>query len=204
MVYRITVDGKRKYSEASITQYSVEADNLAREQIINHYLEDEGAVNVEINTEVSESREIYAFAAEFATHANRMLKIWESLPDDSPWNIREIEILIPLLMESYMLAMKLPDQEYMEDAEYETEIVLRKGAFQDADELNEDLIAVIMCLSEGIQAYNAGLVCEAIFVWKFDLVDYYGRHLIHALSVMSDMWERDKRIHRKSKKTYWC
>ena len=30
MVYRITVDGKRKYAEAPIREYSLEADNLAR------------------------------------------------------------------------------------------------------------------------------------------------------------------------------
>lgn len=34
MVYRITADGKRKYAEVPIKEYSLEADNLAREEII--------------------------------------------------------------------------------------------------------------------------------------------------------------------------
>ena len=52
MVYRITVDGKRKYAEASITEYSLEADNLAREEIIRHYLDDEDAKEVLFDTTV--------------------------------------------------------------------------------------------------------------------------------------------------------
>ena len=38
MVYRIIVDGKRKYAEAPIREYSLEADNLAQEGIIRHYI----------------------------------------------------------------------------------------------------------------------------------------------------------------------
>ncbi len=56
MVYRITVDGKRKYAEASIKEYSLEADNLVREEIIRHYLDNEGANNVTIETKPEEVR----------------------------------------------------------------------------------------------------------------------------------------------------
>lgn len=56
MVYRITVDGKRKYAEAPIREYSIEADNLAREGIIRHYLDDEGAKDVTIETTPEEVR----------------------------------------------------------------------------------------------------------------------------------------------------
>lgn len=56
MVYRIIVDGKRKYVESSIKEYSLEADNLAREGIIRHYLDDEGAKDVRIETTPEEVR----------------------------------------------------------------------------------------------------------------------------------------------------
>ena len=50
MVYRITVDGKGKYVEVPIGKYSLEADNLAREEIIRHFLEKEGAKEVRIES----------------------------------------------------------------------------------------------------------------------------------------------------------
>ncbi len=56
MVYRVTVDGKRKYAEAPIREYSLEADNLAREKIIRHYLDDEGAKDVTIELVPEEVR----------------------------------------------------------------------------------------------------------------------------------------------------
>ena len=56
MVYHITVDGKRKYVEAPIKEYSLETDNLAREVIIRHYLDDEGAKDVRIETTPEEAR----------------------------------------------------------------------------------------------------------------------------------------------------
>ena len=56
MVYRITVDGKRKYAEVPIKKYSLEADNLAREKIIRHYLDGEEAKNVTIETTPKEVR----------------------------------------------------------------------------------------------------------------------------------------------------
>ncbi len=56
MVYRITVDGNRKYAEVPIKEYSLEADNLAREEIIRHYLDDENAKEVTIETTPEEVR----------------------------------------------------------------------------------------------------------------------------------------------------
>lgn len=56
MVYRITVDGKREYSETPIKKYTLEADNFAREEIIRHFLDDEGAKVVRIETTPEEVR----------------------------------------------------------------------------------------------------------------------------------------------------
>ena len=56
MVYRIIVDGKRKYAEVPTRGYSLEAHNLAREKIIRHYLDDEGAKDVTIETTPEEVR----------------------------------------------------------------------------------------------------------------------------------------------------
>ena len=56
MIYRITVDGKRKYAESPIREYSIEADNLAREKIIRHFLDDEGAKDVRMETTPEEVR----------------------------------------------------------------------------------------------------------------------------------------------------
>ncbi len=56
MVYRIIVDGKRKDVDASIEEYSIEADNAVREVIIQHFLDDKGARNVMIETTPEEVR----------------------------------------------------------------------------------------------------------------------------------------------------
>ncbi len=56
MVYRIIVDGKRKCAGVPIGKYSLEADNLAREEIIRHFLEDENAKEVRIETTTEEVR----------------------------------------------------------------------------------------------------------------------------------------------------
>ncbi len=56
MIYRITADGKRKYAEISVGEYSPEADNLAREEIIRHFLDDEGVQEVRIETTPEEVR----------------------------------------------------------------------------------------------------------------------------------------------------
>ena len=58
MVYRITVDGKRKNVETYISEYSLEADNQVREEIIRHFLEDKAAKEVRIETTPEEIRRI--------------------------------------------------------------------------------------------------------------------------------------------------
>ena len=57
MVYRIRVDGKEMYAAVPIKKCSLEADNMAREAIIRHYLDDEGAKEVVIETRVDEEAE---------------------------------------------------------------------------------------------------------------------------------------------------
>ena len=54
MVYRIIVDGKEKYVVANIRDNSLKADNMAREKIIRHYLDDEGAKEVVIDARIEE------------------------------------------------------------------------------------------------------------------------------------------------------
>ena len=58
MIYRIIVDGIRKDAYAKIEKYSLEADNLAREAIIRHYLDEAGAGNVVIETTPDEVRRL--------------------------------------------------------------------------------------------------------------------------------------------------
>ena len=48
MQYQVIVDGKREKVDIMMNDYSLEADNLAREQIIRHYLDEEGAHEVVI------------------------------------------------------------------------------------------------------------------------------------------------------------
>ena len=54
MVYRILVDGKELSVNKQTADHSREADNTAREEIIRHYLDEEGAADVHI---LSSSRE---------------------------------------------------------------------------------------------------------------------------------------------------
>lgn len=54
MVYRIVVDGKEMYAAADVRNNSLEADNMAREEIIRHYLDDEGAKEVFIDARIEE------------------------------------------------------------------------------------------------------------------------------------------------------
>ena len=46
MVYRVLVDGKEMYIKKKLADDRRETDNTAREEIIRHYLEDEGADDV--------------------------------------------------------------------------------------------------------------------------------------------------------------
>lgn len=48
MQYQVIVDGKREKVDIMMNDYSLEADNLVREQIIRHYLDEEGAHEVVI------------------------------------------------------------------------------------------------------------------------------------------------------------
>lgn len=118
MVYRITVDGERKYAEAPIKEYSTQADNLAREGIIKHFLE-EGACEVIFDTSMDEAKQIHEIAEEFCLQLMEFEKVWLALPYDHPWGIDEFEILIPEFMKIYMKAMKLPDPECVEDRKHE-------------------------------------------------------------------------------------
>ena len=234
MIYRITVDGKRKYAEALIQKYSLEADNLAREEIIRHYLEEENAVEVFFDTTPNEVREIHEIAEEFYEQLLEFHEVWEGLPGDKQWGVDEMYLLIPHLMKIYMSAMKLPEMDFMEDTDYEISDVFhdRKVNFSDAYEsywtvfnpycigdlyenpletedgickntLNDDLSDIIIDLAEGIGAYEQGLVCEAIFQWRFSLISHYGQHIWSALSAMCSAWEKAMRDKSKEPIEYW-
>ena len=56
MQYQIIVDGKTAKTEITIKKYSREADNIAREQILRHYLDEMGAQHVVIETTADEVR----------------------------------------------------------------------------------------------------------------------------------------------------
>ena len=112
MVYRITVDGNRKYAEAPIREYCLEADNLAREGIIKYYLDDEGAKEVLFDTTTEEAADIHKKAKEVYDELLEYRTVWNDLPEDKPWGINNMFELIPHLMKIYMLAMNLPEPEY--------------------------------------------------------------------------------------------
>ena len=224
MVYRITVDRKRKYAEASITEYSLEADNLAREEIIRHYLDDEDAKEVLFDTTVEEAASIHKKAKEVYDELLEYRIVWNDLPEDKPWGVNIMFELIPHLMKIYMLAMNLPEPEYTERGEYEEgEFFLGKDVrFEDSyiwywmvapygdscedcvadmGTLWEDFVALMPCLEEGIAAYEAGHVCEAVHRWRYDLLFIYGSHVRNAINAMGEAWEE---VARKGKKRhYW-
>lgn len=56
MRYQVIVDGKKAKTEIPIKEYSREADNIARERIIRHYLDELGAQHVVIETTAEEVR----------------------------------------------------------------------------------------------------------------------------------------------------
>ncbi len=235
MIYRISVDGERKYAEASIRKYSIEADNLAREEIIRHYLEEVNAVEVIIDTTIDEARVIHEIADEFYGQLLEFHKVWKNLPDDKSWDVNEMCLLIPQLMGIYMTAMILPEMEYMEDADYETSSLFqdRKASFSDAFDsywtvfnpyccsdlyekplesddgicksmLSDDFSDIITDLERGIGAYKNGLVCEAIFQWRYSLISHYGQHIWNALSAMCSAWEKAMRDKNKDLSEYWA
>lgn len=59
--------------------------------------------------------------------------------------------------------------------------------------LTDDLSDILTDLSLGAGAYEAGLVCEALFQWKFSLVSHYGHHIRNAINAMGDAWEKSVR-----------
>ena len=118
MVYKITVDGKRRYAEIPIYKYSREAENLARERIIDYCINNYGAKEVYIHTPPEETKKLHEIADEFYKQAKEFHDIYMNLPYDKAWGAEEMELLIPQLMKIYILAMKLPELEYMEDTEY--------------------------------------------------------------------------------------
>ncbi len=234
MIYRITVDGKRKYAEAAIREYSLETDNLAREEIIRYYLDEENAMEVCFDTTLNEAREIHRIANEFYEQLLELHKVWKLLPVDKQWGVNEIYLMIPQLMKIYMIAMRLPEMKYMEDADYETSDLFhdRKVDFSDVYDsywtvfnpycigdlyekpletedgicknmLNDDLSDIIIDLAEGIGAYEQGLVCEAIFQWRYSLINHYGQHIWSALSAMCSAWEEAMRDKNKETARYW-
>ena len=226
MVYRITVDGNRKYAEAPIREYCLEADNLAREGIIKYYLDDEGAKEVLFDTTTEEAADIHKKAKEVYDELLEYRTVWNDLPEDKPWGINNMFELIPHLMKIYMLAMNLPEPEYTEDAEYDEEgefFLGKEVRFEDQfiwywmvapygdscgdgetdkGTLWEDFEALMPCLEEGIVAYEAGLVCEAVFSWRYDLLFRYGKHIRNAVNAMGEAWEKAEG--KRKKRHYWA
>jgi len=224
MVYRITVDGKRKYAEAPIKEYSLEADNLAREGIIRHFLDDEGAKEVLFDTTVEEASELHNKAKEFYDQLLEYRNVWNDLPEEKPWGVNEMFKLTPQLMRIYALAMDLPYPEYTEDAEYEEGEMFsgkdvrfegeyisywavapyrdRHGdgeVFEEA--LWEDFVTFMPALKEGVGAYEAGLVCESLFTWRYYILQYCGRHIRNAITAMGEVCEKAER--KRKKRDYW-
>ena len=50
MLYQISVDGERKQVEVKLNENSLSADNDARKAIIDHFINEEGAENVVIES----------------------------------------------------------------------------------------------------------------------------------------------------------
>lgn len=222
MVYKITVDGKRRYAEIPIYKYSQEAENLARERIIDYCINNEGAKEVYINTPPEETKKLHEIADEFYKQAKEFHDIYMNLPYDKAWGAEEMELLIPQLMKIYVLAMKLPNLEWLEDNEYsdKVEIKYRKMNFSEEYDkywqiyvpyphlsseryqkiaytpntgwLSDDIRDIMMDISRGMEAYLCGLVCKAIFYWEFSLYTHYGKHITDALSAMCWAWEKNK------------
>ena len=128
MIYRITVDGVRKYAEASIVEYSQEADNRARESIIRYYLDERGAGDVQFDTTHKEAMEVHKAAKDFYTLICDFDKAWSELPYEKKWGAAEIKVIIPFLTDIYTKAMSLPDTEFTEDSKYEGDTELFKRA----------------------------------------------------------------------------
>ncbi|WP_036609023.1 hypothetical protein [Oribacterium sp. P6A1] len=220
MVYRITVDGKKKYAEASIREYSIEADNLAREYIIRHFIEDEKATEIFFDNSKKENQELHEKAKEFYNELRSFRILLNNLPKDKPWGVNEMFILIPQLLKIYALSMSLPDPECMEKSESEKanffqckdvrleDSILWYGMitpYGDDDDVGnetfgEDFTAFMSVLEEGIGAYEAGLICKAVFIWRYYLLTDYGSRIRNAMNAMCETW---KETSKTKKRIYW-
>ena len=234
MVYRITVDGVKNYAETPIFSYSHENDMKARERITKYFKEKENAAEVVFDNSYEEVEKLHLQAEEFYQKVMEFNDIWMSLPYDHGWGPAEMELLIPVLMQIYILAMKLPDLEYMEDMDYERKYDLfrRRTNFlpeyeeywmvfdpyccatdEKSDEvikkwvwvraLWDDIGDALGDLSAGVDAYRTGLVCEAIFSWRFEMLFHYGEHIRNAVFAMGSLWENAMHLKEREKKDYW-
>lgn len=237
MVYRVTVDGKRTYAETALTDYSTDKDRLARDRICKYFKEKQSAQEVIFDTSFEEAAHLHEMAGEFYEKAMELFGVINAFPENS-WGPDEMGQLIPLLMQIYILAMKLPELEYMEDTDYEWkhDHITRKITFSEEYEyywmvfapysekdlykedpagpdgglckgaLWDDLADTLSALVSGVDAYLAGLVCEAIFNWRFDMIIHYGRHITNALSAMCRVWEDSCKDNKKFKEPndYWA
>ncbi len=235
MVYRITVDGVKKYAETPIMSYSRDNDMDARKRIASYFREKENAAEIIFDNSFADVEKLHLQAEEFYQKVMELNSIWMSLPYDRGWGPDEMGLLIPELMQIYMLAMKLPDLEYMEDMDYEwnPDLFNRKIEFlpeyehywevfdpyccapnEERDEvirenvcvgaLLDDLGDILGNLSGGVDAYRAGLVCDAIFNWRFDMLIHYGHHIRDAIRAMGSVWEES--MHQKEREwdDYWA
>ena len=237
MVYRVTVDGKRTYAETALTDYSTEKDRLSRERICTYFREELGAKEVIFDTSFEETARLHEMAGEFYENIMELFGVINAFPESS-WGPDEMGQLIPLLMRIYILAMRFPELEYMEDSDYEWkhDYITRKIAFSEEYEyywmvfdpyspkdlykedpagpegelckgaLWDDLGDILSTLEDGADAYEAGLVCEAIFNWRFGLCIHYGRHITNALSAKCRVWEDSCEDNKKFKEPndYWA
>ncbi|MCR5685893.1 MAG: DUF5063 domain-containing protein [Lachnospiraceae bacterium] len=188
---------------------------------------------MEFYTTFEEVCELHEKAGIFCDQVMEFLNLKMSFPEP-PWGLNEMEQLIPQLMKIYMLAMGLPDLEYMEDMKYEEDdsIPHRPISFVDEYEyywtvfdpyckyaetdeepkkeiepckgmLTDDLADISTELSQGVEAYRAGLVCEAIFQWRFGLLSHYGNHITSALRAMTSAWEYETQHRDREMRDYW-
>lgn len=219
MVYRVIADGIKMYAETSVIDYTTDKDREARAKITGYFKDKLGVRELTFDTSFEETERLHETADEFYYKVRELFDTVNAFPEHS-WGVNEMGRLIPLLMQIYALAMKLPQLEYMEDTEYDCNYdhITRKIEFseeydtywtvfdpyckedlyenpKDADgglcksALWDDLADILADLEYGVDAYKAGLVCEAIFNWRFNMIIHYGHHITDALSAMCRAWE---------------
>ncbi len=115
---------------------------------------------------------------------------------------------LSLLMELYTKAMALPEVEpddesisYEKNAIPQPTIECLSTYWETYDpfrleepvcgDLKDDLQDIYRDLCSGIKAFNAGNVCNAIWEWKFGLINHWGQHTVDAIralhSIRTDM-----------------